>query len=113
MIVLDLSQEQLSKNSVLAEILQASGILSDSGSSSSESAVTTASEAPAKGTTVVVLCTEVMLHEVKNCAVLDRDTSFVSLVSLVLFCFVKSFAVLYVVEKRSLIYLGLNKFKGF
>lgn len=47
-IVLDLSQEQLSKNSVLAEILQASGILSDSGSSSSESAVTTTSEAPAK-----------------------------------------------------------------
>ncbi|PNF25978.1 hypothetical protein B7P43_G06364 [Cryptotermes secundus] len=47
-IVLDLSQEQLSKNSVLAEILQASGILSDSGSSSSESAVTTTNETSAK-----------------------------------------------------------------
>jgi hypothetical protein len=47
-IVLDLSQEQFAKNSVLAEILQASGILSDSGSSS-ESAATSTSEMPAKG----------------------------------------------------------------
>lgn len=55
MIVLDLSQEQLGKNSVLAEILQASGILSDSGSSSSESAVSATNETPAKGTSVSVL----------------------------------------------------------
>lgn len=48
-IVLDLSQEQFAKNSVLAEILQASGILSDSGSSS-ESATISMSETPAKGT---------------------------------------------------------------
>ncbi|XP_069684302.1 BRCA2-interacting transcriptional repressor EMSY isoform X2 [Periplaneta americana] len=47
-IVLDLSQEQLSKNSVLAEILQASGILSDSGNSSSENASNTAGEASRK-----------------------------------------------------------------
>ncbi|KAJ4445144.1 hypothetical protein ANN_06945 [Periplaneta americana] len=47
-IVLDLSQEQLSKNSVLAEILQASGILSDSGNSSSENASITAGEASRK-----------------------------------------------------------------
>lgn len=93
MIVLDLSQEQLSKNSVLAEILQASGILSDSGSSSSESAVTT-SEAPAKGTSVVVLYTEVMLHEVENCTTPACDTSFANLVSLVLFCFMLSFTVI-------------------
>jgi hypothetical protein len=53
-IVLDLSQEQFSKNSVLAEILQASGILSDSGSSS-ESTATTTSETPAKGTLPFVL----------------------------------------------------------
>ncbi|XP_021935381.1 BRCA2-interacting transcriptional repressor EMSY isoform X4 [Zootermopsis nevadensis] len=46
-IVLDLSQEQFAKNSVLAEILQASGILSDSGSSS-ESATISMSETPAK-----------------------------------------------------------------
>jgi hypothetical protein len=54
-IVLDLSQEQLGKNSVLAEILQASGILSDSGSSSSESAVAATNETPAKGTSVSLL----------------------------------------------------------
>jgi len=93
-IVLDLSQEQLSKNSVLAEILQASGILSDSGSSSSESAVTTTSEAPAKGTTVVVLYTEVMLHEVENCTIPACDTSFANLVRLVLFCFILSFTII-------------------
>ena len=88
MIVLDLSQEQLSKNSVLAEILQASGILSDSGSSSSESAVTTTSEAPAKGTSVVVLYTEVMLHEVENCTTPACDTSFADLVNIVFFFYV-------------------------
>jgi hypothetical protein len=54
-IVLDLSQEQLSKNSVLAEILQASGILSDSGSSSSESTATLTSETAAKGMYTFVL----------------------------------------------------------
>ena len=94
MIVLDLSQEQLSKNSVLAEILQASGILSDSGSSSSESAVTTTSEAPAKGTSVVVLYTEVMLHEVENCITPACDTSFSNLVILVFFCLMVSYTVI-------------------
>lgn len=91
MIVLDLSQEQLSKNSVLAEILQASGILSDSGSSSSESAGATTSEAPTKGTSVVVLYAEIMLCEVENCTPSAYDTLFLSLVSFTLFCFLESY----------------------
>ena len=48
MLVVDLSQEQLSKNSVLAEILQASGILTDGGNSSSENA-SSSNDASCKG----------------------------------------------------------------